>query len=63
MLGDAVLAGACVDTATGVATGYLERAYQAADGTALAHLFVNCCRMDWQVSQSGASQASLTGPL
>jgi transcriptional regulator with XRE-family HTH domain len=63
LLGDAVLAGACVDAATGVATGYLERAYQAADGTALAHLFVNCCRMDWQVSQSDTSQASLTGPL
>jgi transcriptional regulator with XRE-family HTH domain len=63
LLGDAVLAGACVDAATGVATGYLERAYQAANGTALAHLFVNCCRMDWQVSQSGTSAASLTGPL
>ncbi len=63
LLGDAILAGACVDTSTGVSTGYLERAYQAADGTALAHLFVNCCRMDWQVSQSGTSQASLTGPL
>jgi transcriptional regulator with XRE-family HTH domain len=63
LLGDAVLAGACVHAATGVATGYLERAYKAADGTALAHLFVNCCRMDWQVSQSGTSQASLTGPL
>jgi transcriptional regulator with XRE-family HTH domain len=63
LLGDAVLAGACVDTATGVPTGYLERAYKAADGTSLAHLFVNCCRMDWQVSQSGASQSSLTGPL
>ena len=52
LLGDAVLASACADAATGVATGYLDRAYQAADGTALAHLFVNCCRMDWQVSQS-----------
>jgi transcriptional regulator with XRE-family HTH domain len=63
LLGDAVLAEACVDAASGVPTGYLERAYQAANGTALAHLFVNCCRMDWQISQSGASQASLTGPL
>jgi transcriptional regulator with XRE-family HTH domain len=63
LLGDAVLAGACVDATTGVATGYLERAYRAADGTALAHLFVNCCRMDWQVSQSDTSQGSLTGPL
>lgn len=63
LLGDAVLASACVDAATGVATGYLDRAYQAAYGTALAHLFINCCRMDWQVSQSDASQASLTGPL
>lgn len=63
LLGDAVLVGACVDAATGMATGYLERAYQAADGTALARLFVNCCRMDWQVSQSDTSQGSLTGPL
>ena len=63
LLGDAVLAGACADAATGVATGYLERAYEASDGTALAHLFVNCCRMDWQVSQSDTSHSSLTGPL
>jgi transcriptional regulator with XRE-family HTH domain len=63
LLGDAVLADACMDAASGVATGYLERAYQAANGTALAHLFVNCCRMDWQVGQSGTSQASLTGLL
>jgi transcriptional regulator with XRE-family HTH domain len=63
LLGDAVLAGACVDTASGVATGYLERAFQAADGAALAHLFVNGSRVDWQIRQSGTRQASLIEPL
>jgi ribosome-binding protein aMBF1 (putative translation factor) len=63
LLGDAVLAGACTHAATGIATGYLERAFDAADGEALAHLFVNSCRVDWQVRQSGAGQRSLVEPL
>ena len=63
LLGDAVFAGACVDAASGVATGYLERAFQAADGTPLAHLFVNGSRVDWQIRQSGTEQASLVEPL
>jgi transcriptional regulator with XRE-family HTH domain len=63
LLGDAVLTGACVDTVSGVVTGYLERAFQAADGTALAHLFVNGSRVDWQIRQSGTGQASLIEPL
>ena len=53
LLGDAVLAGACVDAGSGVATGYLDRVYRAADGAALMHLFVNGSRVDWQVRQTG----------
>ena len=63
LLGDAVLAGACVDAASGVATGYLERAFHAADGVALAHLFVNGSRVDWQIRRSGTRQVSLVEPL
>lgn len=63
LLGDAVLAGACTYAATGIPTGYLERAFDVADGPALAHLFVNSCRVDWQVRQSGAGQRSLVEPL
>jgi Helix-turn-helix len=63
LLGDAVLAGACTYAATGISTGYLERAFDVADGAALAHLVVNSCRVDWQVRKSGAGQRSLVEPL
>ena len=63
LLGDAVLAGACVHTGSGGATGYLDRAYRAADGAALMHLFVNGSRVDWQVRNDRTGQDSLVEPL
>jgi transcriptional regulator with XRE-family HTH domain len=63
LLGDAILAGACVHIGSGVATGYLDRAYRAADGVALVHLFVNGSRVDWQVRGDRTVQDSLVAPL
>jgi len=63
LLGDAVLAGACIHAGSGTATGYLDRAYRAADGAALMHLFVNGSRVDWQVRHDRKGQDSLVEPL
>jgi hypothetical protein len=63
LLGDAILGGACVDTVSGVPLGYLERVYEAADGPALANLFVNACRVDWQINQGPQTKRSLVEPL
>jgi hypothetical protein len=63
LLGDAILGGACVDTVSGVPLGYLERVYEAADGPALANLFVNACRVDWQINQDQQTKRSLVEPL
>lgn len=63
LLGDAVLASACADAATGIPTGYLDRAFGAADGAALAHLFINSCRVDWQIRQSQSPVPSFVDPL
>src|SRR6266545_2422893 len=41
LLGDVILAESCFDERSGLATGYFERAHQAADGEALQHLFIN----------------------
>jgi len=63
LLGDAVLAGACVHAGSGAATGYLDRVYRAADGVALMHLFVNGSRVDWQVRRDRIGRDSLVEPL
>lgn len=63
LLGDAVLASACADAETGIRTGYLDRAFRAADGAALAHLFINGCRVDWQIRQSQSPGPSFVDPL
>ncbi len=63
LLGDAVLATACVHGDTGVPTGYLERVFSAADGTALAKVFVNVNRVDWQIDPDAHRHLALANPL
>ncbi|MEV1198845.1 helix-turn-helix domain-containing protein [Microbispora rosea] len=52
LLGDAILIGAAVDGPNAISTGYLERAFVAADGQPLQHLLVNACRIDWHIRKS-----------
>jgi transcriptional regulator with XRE-family HTH domain len=63
LLGDVILAQACFDERSGLATGYLDRAHQATDGEALQHVFVNASRVDWQVRQEHANATSLVESL
>ena len=55
MLGDVILAQASIDDASGVSTGYVERARLAARGDALRNLFVNASRLRRQSDQNGRS--------
>ncbi|WP_152627916.1 hypothetical protein [Streptacidiphilus neutrinimicus] len=48
LLGDALLIKAARHPGTGIATGYLNRALEAAQGRALINLVVNAGRVDWQ---------------
>lgn len=49
LLGDVVLAEACFDQRGQAETGYLGRVLASAGGDALANVFVNIARVDWQV--------------
>ncbi|MER5602711.1 hypothetical protein [Streptomyces sp. NPDC002265] len=53
LLGDALLVRAARHSSTGLPTGYLNRAMDAAQGTALANLVVNAGRVDWQQQAKG----------
>ncbi len=63
LLGDVILAEAAVDRPSGTSTGYLERVYQATNGEALQHVFVNASRVDWQIRQDKGSGAALVESL
>ncbi|MFD8811958.1 hypothetical protein ACFV23_10850 [Streptomyces sp. NPDC059627] len=54
LLGDTLLVRAARHNSTGLPTGYLVRAMEAAQGSALANLMVNAGRVDWQ-QDGGAS--------
>ena len=61
LLGDTVLAEACLDLRSGTSTGYLERVLGGGiEGECLLNLFVNASRVDWQFRKiSGSLTASL----
>jgi transcriptional regulator with XRE-family HTH domain len=60
LLGDAVLAEACLDLRSGTSTGYLERVLGGVEGECLLNVFVNASRVDWQFRNiSGSLTASL----
>ncbi len=63
LLGDVIMSRACFDDGSGVPTGYLQRASEAAQGEAAQHLFVNASRMDWQVQHDNPSAPRLTDDL
>ncbi|MFD3876624.1 hypothetical protein [Streptomyces microflavus] len=62
LLGDALLVKAALHRSTGLPTGYLAKAMEAAEGSALANLVVNTGRVDWQQGQ-GAGAGVLIEPL
>lgn len=60
LLGDTVLAEACLDLWSGASTGYLDRVLSAARGECLLNAFVNASRVDWQFKDTnGRLTASL----
>lgn len=62
LLGDALLIRTARHSGTGLSTGYLSRAMNAAQGSALANLVVNTGRVDWQ-QQQGTDAGALIEPL
>ncbi|MGQ4389323.1 hypothetical protein [Streptomyces sp. SAS_270] len=62
LLGDALLVKAARHSGTGLPTGYLARAMEASQGSALANLVVNTGRVEWQ-QQQGTSTGGLIEPL
>ncbi|CCK25726.1 hypothetical protein BN159_1347 [Streptomyces davaonensis JCM 4913] len=62
LLGDALLVKAARHSSTGLPTGYLARAMEAGQGSALANLVVNTGRVEWQ-QQQGTSTGGLIEPL
>ncbi|KUL42781.1 hypothetical protein ADL12_09045 [Streptomyces regalis] len=60
LLGDALLVKAALHSSTGLPTGYLARAMEAGQGSALAHLVVNTGRVEWQ---QGTGTGGLIQPL
>jgi transcriptional regulator with XRE-family HTH domain len=63
LLGDVVLAQACWNRHDGTSTGYLDRVRKVSDGQPLQHLFINACRIDWQVRRQAGSPSSLIDEL
>ena len=63
LLGDVIMSRRCFDDASGAPTGYLKRAWEAAQGEAAQHLFVNASRMDWQVRHDHPGAPRLTDCL
>lgn len=63
LLGDVVLAQAAFDDRTGAPTGFLERAYAGCTEKPATHLFVNACRVDWQVGQQRDEPTALVTSL
>lgn len=55
LLGDSVLAEACLDLRSGISTGYLERVLGVVEGESLLNVFVNASRVDWQFRDIGGS--------
>ncbi|MCX5075544.1 hypothetical protein OHA84_12930 [Streptomyces sp. NBC_00513] len=62
LLGDALLVKAARHSSTGLPTGYLVRAMEAGQGSALANLVVNTGRVEWQ-QQHGTGTGGLIEPL
>jgi transcriptional regulator with XRE-family HTH domain len=58
LLGDVVLADACYDKHAGVDSGYLSEVLAAADGDAIANVFLNVSRVDWQAGHALADTAA-----
>ncbi|WP_371480707.1 hypothetical protein [Kitasatospora sp. NBC_00315] len=62
LLGDALLLRATRHRSSGIPTGYLIRAMEAAEGSALRNLVVNAGRVDWQENATGTG-TELIEPL
>jgi transcriptional regulator with XRE-family HTH domain len=63
LLGDALLVRAARHHGSGLPSGYLDLAVQAAEGNALRNLVVNAGRIDWQESTTGSTTDGLIEPV
>lgn len=63
LLGDVVLADAAYDRHDPLGTGYLARIEPLVTGPSAENLFVNVCRVDWQIKQRRDDAHSLTDSL
>ena len=63
LLGDVVLADAAYDRHDPLGTGYLARIEPLVTGASAENLFVNVCRVDWQIKQRRDDAHSLTDSL
>jgi transcriptional regulator with XRE-family HTH domain len=63
LLGDVILTDAAVHLPSGTSTGYTDRVLAHADGDCLLHLFVNFCRVEWQVSAGYSASVPLAASL
>ncbi len=63
LLGDIILAEACYDERSGIATGYITRVQRKINGLPLQHVVINTSRVDWQVAQEPSGSLSLVDSL
>lgn len=63
LLGDVVLTEACYDATARTSTRFLERAWQVAQGPVAQHVFINACRVDWQIRHDDPLAHGLTDSL
>lgn len=63
LLADVILSEVSFDDGSRAATGYIERAWEAAEGEAALHIFVNTSRIDWQVRHDYPGVPRLTDSL
>ncbi|MBW4078640.1 MAG: helix-turn-helix domain-containing protein, partial [Acidobacteria bacterium] len=63
LLSDMILSEASFDEGSNAPTGYLERVWNAAEGEAFQHIFVNAARIDWQVRHDDPNTSTLMTTL
>lgn len=63
LLADMVLSRVSFDEGSHASTGYLERAWRAAEGEAFQHIFLNAARIDWQIRHDDPHATGLIDTL
>ena len=63
LLGDVILSESAIERGSQLDTGYINRVSRLVRGAPGQHVFVNVCRIDWQLRQDNESSTSLAGSL